>query len=136
MDLAALINRLDFFSYLSRTYGSGNVLVDSAFTLTVLIALQISFLILQRLSAPNEEANRAEERCLKEAWDLLNEISCDAHELRNALVKDFEKYRGELGFIRHQAKELRSQQRARQFIPNDLTWSPVEDGEYGQSVNF
>jgi len=100
--------RGDFFSFLSSAYGTGDVTFDLLLVAGVLCAALLFVAVLQTV-ALGRWGFAHEETALERVSQLLYEMHVQLNELRSSVVHEFEKYRGELGYVQQELRALRPQ---------------------------
>jgi hypothetical protein len=96
---------ITFFSFLSKTYGSGDVSLDVLGTLTIIVLLYTVLSLIKhycRAEAPNTEFEEAVS-VISEALELT---SVQISEMRYKLCTEFARARRELELVRQDRKSL------------------------------
>jgi hypothetical protein len=106
----------NLFSYLSSTYGSGNLSMDIVvFALAVMCVFGI--IAFMQIVSLGRTASVKEAELLADVSELLNEMNIQIHELKSALHNEFTHCGSQLGYLRHELKKIDVEQiRAAQSI--------------------
>ena len=95
----------NFFSYLSSTYGSGNLGMDIVALILATICV-FGIIAFMQIVSLGRTASVKEAELLADVSELLNEMNIQIHELKSALQNEFTNCSSQMGYLRHELKKI------------------------------